>query len=124
MFIMIGVIGLAVEAKAQGGSSVTVRIGREKTTARGAVRIRFVEMVQDSRCPRDVQCIQAGNASVRIRVSRNGRSEVLVLNTNRPSDKTTFAGYVFALTALTPEPASNIRINRSGYVATITITRT
>src|SRR6476469_460473 len=101
MLVMIGVVSFAVGANADGGSTVTVRIGQEKRAARGAVRIRFVEMIEDSRCPRNVQCIQAGNASVRVRVSRGGRSQMLVLNTNRPSADTTFGGWTFTLTGLT-----------------------
>jgi hypothetical protein len=48
----------------------------------------------------------------------------MVLNTNRPSEGAFFAGYRFALTALTPEPASNIRINRNRYAATIEFVKT
>ena len=123
MFILVGMFGPGAEARPQAGKSVSVRIGQERSAGRANVRIKFVEMIEDSRCPRDVECIQAGNASVRVRVTRNGRSETMVLNTNKHGEKAVFAGYEFSLTALTPEPRSNIRINRNGYVATIALTK-
>lgn len=123
LIIMFGLIGPAVEARPQAGKSVSVRIGQERSAGRANIRIKFLEMIEDSRCPRDVECIQAGNASVRVRVMRNGRSETLVLNTNKHGEKAVFAGYLFTLTELTPEPRSNIRINRNGYVATIAVTK-
>ena len=104
--------------------TVRVRINRDAMARKGRVNIRFVALVEDSRCPRDVQCIQAGNARIRVRVTRGGRSQVLVLDTdlrgNRPD---VFAGHEFRLVSLTPEPASNIRINPNGYVATIEVKR-
>jgi hypothetical protein len=80
-------------------------------------------MVEDSRCPRDVQCIQAGNAQIRISVSRGRRADILTLNTDTRDRTAEFEGYEFKLVRLTPEPRSNIRINRNAYVATIEITR-
>jgi hypothetical protein len=70
-----------------------------------------------------VQCIQAGNARVRIRVARGRRASVLTLNSNLPNPSATFEGYEFKLVGLTPEPRSNIRINPSGYVAQIEVTK-
>jgi hypothetical protein len=121
LLIFIGLSGAATDVRAQPATSVSVKIGTEKAAGRANIRVKFLEMIEDSRCPRDVQCIQAGNARVRVRVSRNGRAETLVLNTSMRSEPAVFAGYRFELTALTPEPGSNIRINRNGYVAPISV---
>src|SRR6476620_2241197 len=123
MIFTIGMLGISADARPQPERSVSVRIGQERSAGRGNIRIRFLEMIEDSRCPRDVQCIQAGDASIRVRVSRNRHSEVLVLNSNGRAEKAVFAGYVFTLTGLTPEPRSNIRINRNGYVAVISVAK-
>jgi hypothetical protein len=119
LFILVGMIGLTVDAQAQPEKLVSVKIGTEKAAGHANIRIKFLEMIEDSRCPRDVQCIQAGNARVRVRVTRNGHSQVLVLNSNLRNESAVFAGYEFRLTGLTPEPGSKIRINPNGYVATI-----
>ena len=60
----------------------------------------------------------AGNAKIKITVSMGGRSKMLTLDTNGPNQAATAVGYSIKLIGLTPEPRSNIRINRNGYVAT------
>ena len=113
--------GYTVAAVPQKGETITVKVNREKRESHSKITVRFVEMLEDSRCPTDVQCIQAGNAKIKVRVSRNGRSRMMELNTGRPNEPSIFEGYELKLTALTPEPRSNIRINRNGYLATIAI---
>lgn len=108
-------------AGTQPSKSVAVKVNHEKSIARTGMRVKFVEMVEDSRCPKDVECIWAGNAKIKVRVSKNGRSKIIELNTGIENKDAQFAGYEFKLTGLTPEPRSNIRINRSGYVATIEV---
>ncbi len=57
----------------------TARLG--ETARIGDVSIRPVEVVQDSRCPVDVQCIHAGffHVRVEIRTAREARTEVMEL---------------------------------------------
>ena len=101
---------------------VTVKINNE-TSVRGGLKVKFASLVEDSRCPTDTNCVWAGNARITVRVSKNGRSKVLTLNSTERGAAPVFAGYRFKLTGLTPEPRSNIRINRNGYEATIEITK-
>lgn len=115
--------GYASAATRHDGESVVVKLNGEKRATQSKITVRFVEMIEDSRCPRDVQCIQAGNAKIKVRLTRNGRSQVMELNTNAPNQPAAFAGYELKLLRLSPQPASNIRIDRNGYVATITLSR-
>jgi hypothetical protein len=101
--------------------TVRVQINKEKRFPKSKLSVRFVELIEDSRCPVDTNCIWAGNAKIKIRVTKNGRSQVVDLETNGPSPTVVVAGYSFKLVALTPAPRSNIRINRNGYVATIEV---
>lgn len=117
------ILGGLTFASAHRTETVRIRVDQQKNVARGRINVRFVKMVEDSRCPRDVQCIQAGNAQIRIRVSRGRRADILTLNTDTRDRIAEFEGYEFKLVRLTPEPRSNIRINRNAYVATIEITR-
>lgn len=119
LLVLLG-FGLFSSASAKDAERVSVKIN-EVATAKGGIRIRFVEMVEDSRCPTDTNCVWAGNAKIRVKVTRNGRSKVLELNSNIRPRSVVFAGYSFDLTGLTPEPRSNIRINRNGFVATIEV---
>ena len=92
-------------------------------TAKGGIKIKFVELVEDSRCPTDTNCIWAGNAKIKVRITKNGRSKDLEMNTGLDPKEVFFAGYSFKLVGLTPQPRSDIRINRNGYVAKIEVQR-
>ena len=107
---------------AKQGEEVSVKINTEER-ANGGVRVKFVELVEDSRCPVDTNCIWAGNAKIKVRVTRNGRSRVIELNTMTKGADPVFAGYKFRLTDLDPDLRTNVRINRNGYVAKIKITK-
>ena len=108
----------AVSAKQPDRVSVKIH---EAASAKGGIRIKFVELVDDSRCPTDTNCIWGGNAKIMVRVTKNGRSKDLELNTGLEPKEVVFAGYSFRLVGLTPEPRTNIRINRNGYVAKIEV---
>ena len=104
--------------------TVSIKVRSEKAVARTGLRIRFVEMVEDSRCPVDTNCVWAGNAKVKIEVrgGRNGRQS-FELNSNLAPAVVKYGGYEIKLVDLTPHPSSNIRINPSGYVARFEVKR-
>jgi hypothetical protein len=98
--------------------TLRVQINKEKRFAKSKLSVRFVELIEDSRCPADTTCVWAGNAKIKVRVTRNGRSQDLTLDTNGPHQGATAEGYSIKLMNLTPVPRSNVRIDRNGYVAT------
>lgn len=55
-----------------------------RATRKGTDLFTFLEVVEDSRCPRGVQCIQAGRAVVRVAVLRDGQltTETLTVEGN------------------------------------------
>ncbi|MBI2866867.1 MAG: hypothetical protein HYX97_00860 [Chloroflexi bacterium] len=59
--------------------------------------IRFVAVEADSRCPRDVQCVWAGEARVRVEVTREGRQGAVTVVLTEPGGsskaKTQLEGY-------------------------------
>lgn len=113
--------GGASAVSAQKAQQVTVRVKTQKSVMRDRLRIKFVA-VEDSRCPRDTNCIWAGNAKVTIRVtSRSGKAEVFDLNTNLDQKSVRFGGYEITLGDVAPYPAANIRINPNGYTASFTV---
>ncbi len=109
---------------AQTKQQVKVLINRQKALPGSKLTIKFASLVEDSRCPTDTNCIDAGNARITIKVSKsNGAAQTFELNTNSAPQFVTFAGYRIKLTALNPEPATNIRINRNGYTATFVVSK-
>jgi len=119
------VFGAFAQTQAQTNQEVKLLINKQKIVTKDKLTIKFVSLVEDSRCPTDTNCIWAGNAKINIKVSK-GKSapKTFALNTNLEPQVVTFAGYEIKLTNLTPQPASNIRINRNEYAATFVVSKT
>lgn len=101
-----------------------IQVKKQKKFSNSKLNVRFVEMVEDSRCPKDTNCVWAGNAKIKIEVKRNGSAaQIIELNTGTGDKSARYDGLLIELIALTPEPASNVRINKNGYVATIAVSR-
>lgn len=78
------------------------------------VSVTPVSIVEDSRCPSDVTCIQAGTVRVKIKIlSGLGTSEMIATLNGTPI--TTEAEQI-ELEEVTPYPNSKIKINASDYV--------
>ncbi|MEJ7848670.1 MAG: hypothetical protein WKF92_11350 [Pyrinomonadaceae bacterium] len=108
-------------AQAKGVKEVKVQINKQARVSGTKFTVKFLELVEDSRCPTGTNCIWAGNAKIKIQITKNGKAaKILELNTNGP-ETAALDGYIFKLIALTPHPAINIRINRNGYIATISV---
>jgi len=124
IFTIFTVFGTSIVAHNR-SSVVNVKVHTEKDVPSAGFKIKFVEMVEDSRCPVDVNCVWAGNAKVKIEVRRGrGLSKTFELNSTTAPNVVKYNGYDIKLTALTPKPRTNARINPDGYVATFEITRT
>ena len=101
-----------------------LRYGNQKTIARGELRIRFVTVMEDSRCPVGVNCVWAGNAKIQVRVSdRRGHSKMIELNTNGEPRAAQFGRYAINLVNLTPQPRQNSKPAPSRYTAMFSIQR-
>ena len=114
------------------GRTQVARLGREfrlrarhQVTLKGeSLRIKFVEVKEDSRCPADVKCIWAGNAAVRLDVSIRGRgSKSLTLNTTGNLPPLDYRGYKIRLVELSPYPRSDRKIAVVDYVVTLLVNK-
>ena len=121
--ILAAVPGNFVAARPRTTETVTVGINKEKVFPKSKVRVRFVSLIEDSRCPIDTKCVWAGNAKISARISINGHTSTVDLNTNARDTAVVVEGYSIKLIRLTPEPRSNVRINRNGYQATLEVER-
>lgn len=123
VFALVTVFAFDINAQSR-TSSVKVRVNTEKNIPRAGFRVRLLQVIDDSRCPEDTNCIWAGNAKVKIEVrGGHGGRKRFELNSATQPQVVTYSGYEIRLTDLTPHPRSNIRINPNGYVATIEVKR-
>jgi len=121
VFVLAIILGLAsgIYASPQ-TKSLLVKVDQEKTVSGTRIKVKFIELIEDSRCPVDVNCVWAGNAKIKLRFSKGSDEEVVELNTTLKPQTIQFGGYRFKLAGLTPRPRSNVRISRLGYVAALT----
>ena len=116
-------LGIAQAAFAQ-GENTTLRVGQQKTTAGGKVRVKLISVMEDSRCPTDVDCVWAGNAKVKVRVFvRGGETKTFELNTSGPDKAGQADAYRVQLESLTPGRKSNKNIRQRDYRVTFSINK-
>ena len=123
-FICLAILLLgSVGVPAQAPEVVTLKTGQEKVSRTGRVTIKFLELVEDSRCPEDVNCVWAGVARIKIQVRKNGRTAVFELDTNQRNKPAVFQGHSIALKDLNPRQSTTSKYSPSAYTATLTISR-
>lgn len=110
----------------------TVPLNAPFTLARGemarveqaAIGVLFVGVAGDSRCPADVVCVWAGDATVQLRVVDAGRSNDYELHTGDAKRAAVIhRSLEIALLQLQPYPFSSRTIDPAEYRATIVVRR-
>jgi hypothetical protein len=103
-------------------TTVTVNFGAEFRIADPELTVRFAEVLQDSRCPVDLTCVQAGSATLRFSlIESNGALNTLLLETGRPGEAS--HGLTFRLVEVEPAPRSTRPIDPRDYKARVEVTR-
>ena len=108
------------------GREFRVRVGRSVTFGRPGLRLKFLSVANDSRCPADVNCVWAGNAEVLVEVgAESGKGKTtLRLNTNaspeRPGEGK-YGHYTVKLLGLSPRPGGGRKIKAGEYTATLLV---
>lgn len=101
-----------------------LKVGEQVTIAGESVDIGFAEILNDSRCPRDVQCVWAGAATITVWVEKKPRArETLTLRVPNADEPVTYEQYSVSLKDVKPYPESNRRPQRDEYVATLVVAR-
>lgn len=91
-------------------------------TLRGGLTITFGRVNSDSRCPMDVVCVWAGDASLSVSLSHAaGGPAERELHTDPTRAETLYLSYSIKLVALAPYPRSDGQIRPEDYVATLVV---
>jgi hypothetical protein len=85
------------------------------------IRILFRSILEDSRCPKEVQCIQAGKATIELELT-NQKSESSLIQLSTDSNEITSERYRIKLIDVLPYPVSGSQIQPQQYVAILLIT--
>lgn len=80
--------------------------------AKGDVKVYFLRVVRDSRCPVGMACVWAGDAEVELMVKQGLVAKKFVLNTFSKTTATVF-GYSLELRSLKPEKGARPKANES-----------
>lgn len=87
----------------------------------GGFRVAFTRVSEDSRCPEDVRCVQAGNAAAAFAVEGDAGSATLTLNTDREPRWAAAMGHALNLVELRPRPANGALPDPAAYEATLVV---
>ena len=108
----------------QSGAEFDLRVGQTARIGGTGVTILLREIKNDSRCPTDVQCVWAGNATAVVGLSGPGETgREAMLNSAVEPRSAVVSGYIVRLTRLKPDPRSGTTIRPADYVATIEAAR-
>jgi hypothetical protein len=94
--------------------------GEEITIPGTELRVAFLGIQQDSRCPVDVTCVWEGDAAVEIGLTAgSGPTQLRVLHTALEPKAVDFEGVRVTLVAVAPEPREGEPIPAGNYVVTL-----
>jgi hypothetical protein len=117
-----------MDANANVSRNVQIRFGQEVTVPGHKFKIKFVSVPEDSRCPKGVNCIWAGNVRVLLHVSKAKSKPVKVeLNLN-PRDfpdgeAANYGNYKLKLKSVEPYPVDGQQFAVRDYRVTLSISK-
>ena len=101
----------------------TLAPGQASTVDTTSVRVEFMRVSGDSRCPADAICVWGGDALVHIRVSDGSSVEYELHTGDQSRAAVTHGGIRLELVNLQPYPFSSRTIAPEDYRATLTASR-
>lgn len=120
----IAFIVIPTSVLAQVPETVTMKIGESKKADAGKLKIAFLEIVEDSRCPVGANCVWAGNAKIKLSVSIDKKAATIVeLNSNLDPQAAKIFGYKLKFESLTPRPSENPKTESDPAAAVVTISK-
>jgi len=90
---------------------IVIKIASGETVTAGNVILKFVEVLEDSRCPKDIVCVWAGRAKVKVAISGEHiylKELELTIGEKNKNILGVFNGFTFKAFGLTPYPSSGI----------------
>ena len=107
------------------GKPFELKFGQKASIDSEKIGITFANVTEDSRCPSDVVCIQAGQATIMVSVEVDGTGSGQQTLTVGPKgkDSAMFGQYSVKLVKLDPYPVSKVHTPPEDYVATLVVSK-
>jgi hypothetical protein len=101
---------------------VELAVGEEMQIPGTVLRVGFVGVASDSRCPIGVVCVWEGNAAAELGLAAgSGPTTPQVLNTSLDPGSVDFAGVRVTLVDVAPWPVDGQPTDPADYVATLSV---
>ena len=117
------------DVQGQMDTPITLKRGQWVSFQGRPLEVAFLRVVEDSRCPKDVQCVRQGDAVIQLQAkSADGGFDTFqarlpgsaaATDTTIPWD--IWSGYRFRLLRLDPYPQAGVTVDSSAYVATLLV---
>ena len=108
-------------------TEVKVSVGETASIGEEGLTVTFLEVTEDFRCPSDVDCIRAGQATILVKFERNeqdlGEFSLTLGEGREVETAATVEGYAVKLARLDPYPVSTSAIQPDGHVAYLAISQ-
>ncbi len=126
VFLVAGSACQLGDIEASLGQEFSLAIGQSAVITGEDLEITFKEVLEDSRCARDVTCIQAGRVVSLVEITQDGTSQEIVLTQPGLTDQhaeETHSGYRFTF-GVEPYPEeADKQIKSSEYRLLLTISK-
>lgn len=104
---------------------IGIKVPLEESVVINGITLKFLEVVEDSRCPKGVNCIWAGRAIVKVEVTADGQKAIktLIFGQTRPGEEKNVNLYnssKFLINGLTLNPYPEAQQKDRNYVLLVT----
>ena len=122
-FLLVSILAMTSSGSPGLGEPFSLRVGESLRIEGTGLGLRFTEVARDSRCPKDANCIVAGEARVVIEAELEAESATILFRVPPAGgDTQKFQRFILTVTALEPQTESTRRIDAADYVATMVVT--
>jgi hypothetical protein len=125
IFLPLGCNQTLPSATAKLGQEFQLNIGQSATLSDAELKVKFDDVIEDSRCPGDVVCIWAGRVSCMMEITiDNAINKTVLTQSGLTGDYTTeqFQQYQLQF-RVEPYPRTDTEIKDSDYRLLLTITK-
>ncbi len=103
-------------------ASYSLHVGETVEPGNGELALTFEKVENDSRCPKDVLCVMAGQADVVFTVRSNSEERTLIFEVPPDgSDTDRYGNYTITVESLEPQTQSGETIEQDEYIISIQV---